>query len=163
MSVSIRAYRPDDAETLYSIFFEAIHDGTNGHYSKAQQHAWAPWADMPAWWPARLAELEIWVAQADGEIAGFMCATPQGYVDFTYVRPRWMGRSVAQALYDITLERARSRNLTRLTTHASLMARPFFARQGWQVDEMEIVDRSGEQLKRFAMSLTLEASDEQTL
>ncbi|NIZ59504.1 GNAT family N-acetyltransferase [Sedimentitalea sp. CY04] len=163
MSVTIRAYHPDDARTLYSIFSEAIHKGTVAHYSAAQRQAWAPSADMPDWWPDSLAKLETWVAEAGGEIAGFMCATPQGYVDFTYVRPRWMGRSVAQALYDITLERARGRNLTRLTTHASLMARPFFARQGWQVDEMEIVDRNGEQLKRFAMSLTLDASHEQTL
>ncbi|NRB19314.1 MAG: GNAT family N-acetyltransferase [Rhodobacteraceae bacterium] len=118
---------------------------------------------MPDKWPGRLATLNVWVAEADGEIAGFMAATPQGYIDFAFLRPRWMGRSVAQALYDVILERARSADLTRMTTHASLMARPFFARQGWQVDKMEIVDRNGEQLKRFAMSLTLGAPHDPTL
>lgn len=163
MNVAIRAYHRDDAEPLYDIFVEAIHDGASAHYSLAQRQAWAPDTDMPDKWPGRLATLNVWVAEADGEIAGFMAATPQGYIDFAFLRPRWMGRSVAQALYDVILERARSADLTRMTTHASLMARPFFARQGWQVDKMEIVDRNGEQLKRFAMSLTLGAPHDPTL
>ncbi|AZV77561.1 GNAT family N-acetyltransferase [Parasedimentitalea marina] len=163
MSVTTRAYHTDDAETLFAIFYEAIHDGASAHYSLAQRQAWAPGSTMPATWPDRLAALDVCVAQSDGEIAGFMAASLQGYIDFAFVRPRWMGRSVAQTLYDVILERARGANLTRMTTHASLLARPFFARQGWQVDEMEIVDINGEQLKRFAMSLTLGAPHEQTL
>jgi len=163
MNVTIRAYHPDDAEALADVFYEAIHQGTGKHYTPAQQQAWAPNPGMPTTWPNRLATLDVWVAQIDGEVAGFMAATPQGYIDFAYVRPRWMGRAVAQALYDVILERARVSNLKRMTTHASLLARPFFAKQGWQVDEMEIVDRNGEQLKRFAMSLTLGAPHEQTL
>lgn len=163
MNVAIRAYHRDDAEVLGSIFYEAVHHGTAKHYTPAQQQAWAPHADMPTTWPDRLAALKVWIAEADGEIAGFMAATPQGYIDFAFVRPRWMGRSVAQALYDVILERARVAKLTRMTTHASLMARPFFARQRWQVDEMEIVDLNGEQLRRFAMSLTLGAPHDPTL
>ncbi|MVO15810.1 GNAT family N-acetyltransferase [Parasedimentitalea huanghaiensis] len=163
MSVSTRTYHRGDAETLFEIFVEAIHDGASAHYTDAQLHAWAPSQDMPDSWPYTMAKLETWVAEAKGEIAGFMCATPQGYIDLAYVRPCWMGRSVAQTLYDVILKRARNTDLTRMTTHASLMARPFFARQGWQVDEMEIVDRNGEQLKRFAMSLTLGAPHDTTL
>lgn len=163
MNVAIRAYHPNDAVVLADVFYEAVHHGTGGHYTPAQQQAWAPNADMPATWPDRLAALDVWVAQADDEIAGFMAATPQGYIDFAFVRPRWMGRTVAQALYDVILERARTSHLKRMTTHASLLARPFFAKQGWQVDEMEIVDLNGEQLKRFAMSLTLGAPHDTTL
>ena len=163
MSVTIRPYHSSDAATLFEIFVEAIHKGAAAHYTHAQRMAWAPDTEMSAKWPERLAALDVSVAEADDEIAGFMAATPQGYIDFAFVRPRWMGRSVAQTLYDVILERARSSDLTRMTTHASLLARPFFAKQGWQVDEMEIVDLNGEQLKRFAMSLTLGAPHDPTL
>lgn len=163
MKVTIRAYRHQDAEPLAAVFYEAIHSGTAEHYTPAQRQAWAPNAESSAAWSDRLGALDVVVAEANDEIAGFMAATPQGYIDFAFVRPRWMGRSVAQALYDVILERARVANLTRMTTHASLMARPFFARQGWQVDEMEIVDRNEEQLKRFAMSLPLGAPHDPTL
>lgn len=163
MSVTTRVYTPNDAETLFTIFVEAIHEGAAAHYTHAQRMAWAPNSEMSATWPARLAALEVIVAESDDEIAGFMAVTSEGYIDSTYVRPRWMGRSVAQALYDVVLERAHADTLPRMTTHASLLARPFFAKQGWQVDEMEIVDRNGEQLKRFAMSLTLGAPHDTAL
>jgi len=159
VSIDIRAYHPDDAATLFAIFVEAVRIGAATHYTPAQCLAWAPDTDMPSNWPDRLASLETWVAKADSEIgceiAGFMAATPQGYVDLAFVRPRWMGRSVAQALYECVLERARRDKLTHLTTHASLLARPFFARQGWQVDATEMIDRNGEVLRRFAMSVNL--------
>jgi putative acetyltransferase len=155
VSVAIRAYGPNDATTLYAIFVEAIRVGAASHYTKAQRLAWAPESDMHAGWPDQLAAPETWVAEADGDIAGFMGATPAGYINLAFVRPCWMGRGVAQALYERILERAQARGLTRLTTHASLMAQPFFARHGWQVDTAETVDRNGEVLKRFAMSLEL--------
>ncbi|PCH67876.1 MAG: GNAT family N-acetyltransferase [Rhodobacteraceae bacterium] len=155
MNVEVRAYDPKDAAALYAIFIDAIRVGAANHYTRAQRLAWAPEPDMRASWPDQLAALEIWVAQGDGDIAGFMGATPQGYIDLAFVRPRWMGRGVAQAMYERLFEWAVARGLTRLTTHASLLAQPFFARQGWQVDHSETVDRNGEALKRFAMSLTL--------
>lgn len=84
-----------------------------------------------------------------------MSATHMGHIDLAFVRPIWMGRSVAQALYERILERAHVANLPRLTTYASHAARPFFARNNWQVDIPEQIDRNGEMLKRFAMSLNL--------
>jgi len=155
VSVDIRAYHPDDAATLFAIFVEAVRIGAADHYTPAQRLAWAPDTDMAEDWPSKLASLDTHVAEEGGEIAGFMAATPQGYIDLAFVRPRWMGRSVAQALYDCILERAFGNKLTHLTTHASLLARPFFARQGWQVDTTEKIDRNSEVLMRFAMSVKL--------
>ena len=156
MNVDIRAYSPgadSEAATLFAIFVEAVRDGAADHYTLAQRQAWAPDANTPALWPDKLAELHTLVAEVDGEIAGFIAATPQGYIDLAFVRPRWMGRGVAQALYDCVVERAHRFGLTRMTTHASHLARPFFARQGWQVDATEMIDRNGETLTRFAMSV----------
>jgi len=156
MNVAIRAYDPQqDAQTLYAIFVEAVRDGAKDHYTRAQRRVWAPHDQMPKDWPDRIGRLDTWVGEAEGEIAGFMAADNDGYVDLAFVRPRWMGRGVAQALYGIILERARARGLIRLTTHASHLARPFFARQGWRVDYPETVERDGEALERFAMSLDL--------
>ncbi len=155
MNVRVRASTPGDAATLYDIFIEAIRVGAASHYTHAQRHAWAPEPQMRPGWPDQLATLETWVALVDGDIAGFMGATPQGDIDLAFVRPRWMGRGVAQALYERILERAQARGLIRLTTRASHLARPFFARQGWQVETFENIERGGEVLERFAMSLEL--------
>jgi putative acetyltransferase len=155
VNVQIRCYDHGDASTLFEIFVEAVREGTAAHYTPAQRHAWAPETTMPPGWPDKLAGLDTRVAVAGGEIAGFMAATQKGYVDLAFVRPLWMGRGVAQALHDCLVERARGRGLTRLSTHASHPARSFFARNGWRVEATEIIDRNGEALTRFAMSLEL--------
>jgi len=158
VNVRVRSYHPDklgEAATLFAIFVEAVRIGAKDHYSEAQRLAWAPRIDMPEGWPDQLARLETYVAETDGEIAGFMAWEPTGYIDLAFVRPRWMGRHVAQALYVRILERARSKDLTHLTAHASHLARAFFARNGWRVDYPEQINRDGEVLSRFAMSLEL--------
>ena len=162
MNVHIRLYdqtAPGEDATLYGIFFEAARIGARDHYTDAQRQAWAPHCDMPKGWADKLGQMQTWVGEVEGEVAGFMAmrddSPTDGYLDIAFVRPRWMGRGVAQALYGIILERARARGLIRLTTHASHLARPFFARQGWRVDYPETVERDGEALERFAMSLDL--------
>jgi putative acetyltransferase len=156
VNVQIRPYHSPEAAALYAVFVEAVQIGAADHYTLAQRLAWAPDQPMPDGWPDRLATPETWVADVDGAIAGFMAVSTAGYIDLAFVRPRWMGRAVAQAVYERIVERAQRADLPCLTTHASHPARHFFARNGWQVDAAEIVDRNGESLTRFAMSLILE-------
>lgn len=137
MIVQIRRYHSQDAATLYAVYVEAVQIGAAAHYTHAQRLAWAPDRPMHRDWPDKLAALDTWVAEADGEIAGFMAVTKTGHIDLAFVRPRWMGRHVAQAVYERVVERARHADLPRLTTP-------------------ETVDRNGETLTRFAMSLSLE-------
>ena len=169
MNVRLRPYDPqrkgEDA-ALYDIFFEAARTGARDHYTDAQRRAWVPHRNMPNGWAGKLAQMQTWVAEVENEVAGFMAlredSQSDGYIDLAFVRPRWMGRGVAQALYGIILERAHAGGLTRLTTHASHLARPFFARVGWRVDYPETVEKDGEALERFAMSLELGDHDEKT-
>ncbi|MDQ2095419.1 GNAT family N-acetyltransferase [Rhodalgimonas zhirmunskyi] len=153
--IRIRSYTPDDAAPLHALFHVAIHKGAAGHYTPAQRAAWSPSSQMPASWPTKLAALETRVALRDREIAGFMAMTPEGYLDLAFTHPDHTRHGVATALHSALLELARTRGLTRLTTHASLAARAFFDRHGWQVTHAEKVARGGETLDRFAMSLSL--------
>ena len=150
-----RPFRPADAAGVFAVFRTAVRDGAATRYSEAQRMAWAPLDAMPDNWPGWLSGMDTQVAEDAGEIAGFMAATHEGYLDMAFVLPRWMGKGLAQALYDVILSHARARNLTRMTAHASHLARPFFARNGWRIDYPETVTRNGVALDRFAMSLDL--------
>lgn len=151
MTLRLRPYHEGDSDTLFAIYVDAVRNGTRDHYSEAQRRAWAPTTTPPPLWAARLGGYDTDVALLNGEIAGFMATSAEGYVDLAFVRPCMARRGVGQALHDALLKRASARGLTRLSTHASHLAKPFFARNGWQVEAPEQIDRNGVTLERFAM------------
>ncbi|UYV36098.1 GNAT family N-acetyltransferase [Rhodobacteraceae bacterium D3-12] len=155
MTPRIRPYHSGDSDTLFAIFVDAVRNGTGEYYDNDQRRAWAPATTPPSDWSARLGACDTYVALFEGEIAGFIATTADGYVDLAFVRPALARRGVGQALYDAMLARARSRGLTALTTHASHLAKPFFARNGWRVETTELIERNGATLERFAMALDL--------
>jgi len=156
MTLALRPYRAADQAACAAVFHRAVREGAARFYDAAQREAWAPagsGADHAA--PDRLLAQWCVVAERDGRVAGFMSLTPRGYLDMAFVLPEEMGRGTAAALHDALLARARAAGLARLTTHASHLARRFFARQGWRVDAAETVAMRGQRLDRFAMSRDL--------
>jgi putative acetyltransferase len=96
------------------------------------------------------------VAERDGVPVGFMSLDlARGYLDLAFVLPQVMGQGVADALYAVLEARARAEGLARLTTEASALARPFFARNGWALIREQQVERRGVALHNAVMEKTL--------
>ncbi len=152
----IRPYRPDDCTACRAVFVDSVRDGAAKHYTPEQRAVWAPLGPPTPAFCEKLDAQQVYVATHNGEIIGFMSLTSAGYLDLAFVLPRWMGRSVAQTLYERLAQWAHIRGLRYLSTHASHFARPFFARNGWTVDHPETVTKDGQFFERFAMSIDLE-------
>ncbi len=161
--ISVRRATPLDRDALYGVYFRSVREGAAAFYTLEQRAAWARSPIPKSNKPTPNDTLQRWLAEVDGEIVGFMAVTPDGYIDLAFVLPEWMGRGVAQAVYDKLLEWAYSVGVMRLTAHASHFARRFFEKQGWQVDYPEITTRNGQGFERFEMSLELENQDEKTI
>ena len=154
--MDIRDARLSEAGTLAEVFYRSVREGAVGPYSPAQCEAWAPQRPTADHWAARIAGLETVLAERDGRIVGFMSLNPgDGDLDLAYVLPEVKGTGVARSLYAVLENRARSRGLTRLHTHASHLAKPFFTAQGWRVDRANRIDRSGVTLDNWIMSKRL--------
>lgn len=157
--IVLRRYRDGDADGCAAVFERAVHEGAARHYTAEQRAAWAPPGPRPREaalrFADRLARQITWVAVRGTDIAGFMSLRPDGYVDFTYVAPEEMGSGLAGRLYERILGEARALGLTRLTSEASHLARPFFARHGWRIDAPQEVERLGVKIPNFRMSLDL--------
>ncbi len=67
------------------------------------------------------------------------------------VAPGPAGRGVAKSLFDHAAAALAAQGVAELFTEASLVARPFFERQGFVVEEEQWVERRGVVLRRFAM------------
>lgn len=128
----IRRGRPSDLPALAEIFWRGVHEGAAPRYSVCEREAWLPRRPDPQAWAARLAGQDIFVTESSEVITGFMTLTPESYLDFAYVLPEARRTGTADALLAMLLNMAHASDRARLTTRASDMAQPFFARHGWR-------------------------------
>ncbi len=89
---------------------------------------------------------------------GFMTLDDKGYLDLAFVVPEAMGVGVSDAIYAVLEGRARANGIEVLSTQASLLAEPFFARHGWTVTRRQEVEIRGVVLKNAWMEKHLRKS-----
>lgn len=139
----LRPYRSEDCPVLAELFYQTVHGVCHRDYAPDQLDAWADGqVDLAAWDISFQAHTTL-VAEWDGVIAGFADLRQDGYLDRLYVHKDYQGRGIATALLD-ALPGA-------TLTHASLTARPFLERRGWQVVREQQVERHGVKLTNFVM------------
>ena len=155
MTLTLRRMRPGEEGRPYEVLRSAVLGGTLGHYDEAQRKAWAP-NRPPEGWVERLGEGQCFVAVVDRLIVGFMSVTPAGHLDLAYVLPECHGSGVGRLLLERVEEEMRLTGVARMTTTATLAAERFFARNGWQVEGEETVERNGQKLRRVRMVKVLE-------
>lgn len=146
-----RPFEFTDLSSVIEIYTASIRTLAAPYYSAEQIAAWAPVPPDSARWQERLSHLHTIIAEADGVLVGFASYTDEGYLDFLFTRPGFARRGVATSLYQSVESMLRAATVPRVTTHASLAARPFFDRHGFQVDAEESVECRGVYLRRFAM------------
>lgn len=151
MHLDIRPLAADDYRAVGRIYFCAVHEGARSAYNYAQRLAWGGEAIDLDRWKARVEASSGFVAEVDSEPVGVITIDLTGYVELVYVLPSATKRGVGTALLSSAERWAKDNGATRLTTEASLIARPFFLKNGWFVLEAEHVERKGVVLKRYKM------------
>lgn len=137
----IREYNTNDCEEIVALFYDTVHTVNAKDYSKEQLDVWATGkVDIGAWNHSFLEHYTL-VAIEDDRIIGFGDITEGGYLDRLYVHKNFQHRGVATAICDM-LEAYYP--ILRLTTHASITARPFFEKRGYQVIKEQEVERKGD-------------------
>ncbi|SRR6056297_1184244 len=155
MCLVVRDARADDLDALGEVFYRAIREGAAPRYSAAERAAWAPERPSGPDWAERLKGLELLMAEQDDTALGFMAVSPEGYLDMAFVAPEARATGVSDAIYAVLECRARAKRLCGLTTHASLMAKSFFERNGWTAGRAEDVARGSATLRRYKMTKAL--------
>lgn len=149
--ITLRRYHPDDIPQLWQLKKATIHQINRRDYSAAQCAAWAPDDLAPERWQQRVQGMNPWVALQDGELAGFADLQADGYIDHFFCHHAHQGQGVGRALMQQIEQAASMAGLTRLYSHVSLTARPFFAHYGFTVINEQQVSIGGEILTNFVM------------
>ncbi len=153
--MAIRRFEPEDASATYQVFFDAVREGAKARYTAAQRAAWAPHDSLPDGWAEKLGHATTFVAELDRRVLGFMSVLDWAQIDMAYVAPDQMGKGTALELYDAIEAHIRRQGLIKMTVEASHLAKPFFERQGWQVEAAQVVQRDGVDIPNFRMFKTL--------
>ncbi len=148
--LALRNYAPRDAEATIEVFLRAIREVAAKDYTDDQIDAWAR-VESHEGWARRRASRPTWVATIDGSPAGFSDLETNGHLDMMFVHPRYQGLGVASLLLRAVEAAARDQNLPRITTEASLTARPFFEKRGFEVIVLQEVHKRGQTLRNFRM------------
>lgn len=144
----IRKYTPSDCIHLVRLFYDTVHTVNAHDYTSEQLDAWADGkVDIDAWNRSFLAHYTV-AAEENGVIVGFGDIDPEGYLDRLYVHKDYQHRGIATAICD---ELERTVNADRITTHASITAKPFFLRRGYAVIREQQVERHGVMLTNYVM------------
>ncbi len=118
--------------------------------------AWAPDEIDPNTWAKRYDTRLAWIAEIDGNVAGFIELEARGHVDMMYVHPAHQRRGVATALLAELEDKAREEGAERLFTDASITARSFFERRGFVLIAPQTVALRGQPFVNFRMEKPLE-------
>jgi GNAT superfamily N-acetyltransferase len=140
--LTIRAARPDEAETLLAVQRDACLVAF-AHIFPPERYAFPDEAVLEAWREALAEEdVEVYVAEVDGEAVGSV-SVGDGFLRTLYVVPSQQGAGVGSALHDLALERLRAQgnDVAKLwTLEENWNARRYYENRGWTLtDETRVV------------------------
>lgn len=144
----IRKYLPSDCRYLAELFYQTVHTINAKDYTEEQLNAWATGNVDIKQWNQSLSEHFSLVAMKDGIIAGFGDIDRTGYLDRLYVHKNYQNQGIATAICD-KLEHAFQ--VSKITTHASITAKPFFLNRGYKIIKEQQVIRSNISLTNYIM------------
>lgn len=148
----IRKYRPEDVRILSQLFYHTVHTVNAKDYTPKQRNAWADGKVDLEKWNQSFLEHHTFVAvellHGKEKITGFGDIDDSGYLDRLYVHKDYQGMGIGKALCRELEAAVASKELS---THASITARPFFEKLGYQVVREQQVERKGVLLSNYVM------------
>lgn len=153
--IALRAFRDDDALVLAAIYVAAVRTLGPASYTPAQVDAWA--AIDEAEFCACLARGVTLVAEQRDTPVAFGQLTPLDHVHLLYTAPSHGRRGIATLVLTALEAHALALGARSLTTYASHLSRPLFARRGFSVIATERSVHRGVAFMRFRMAKRLTA------
>lgn len=144
----LRSYKNSDCKELINLFYSTVHTVNAKDYTREQLDVWAPKNIDLRKWDYSFRKHKTVVAIEDNKIVGFGDIDRSGYLDRLFVDKNYQNQGIATALCE---ELEASVEGKRITTHASITAKPFFEHRGYHLIKEQKVLRNGIELINFVM------------
>lgn len=161
-NIQIRRSQPRDSAELRQVFIRAIRETASAYYGPEQIAVWAPTDYDKADWQAKLDVNRPFIAEINGEVAGFADLIPgdstdSGYIDFFYVSPVFGRMRVGTTLMVAIVSSAKEQGFTYVNSHVSLAAQSFYRKFGFHIVEHQKYEFKGVVFDRAHMRIDLRA------
>jgi putative acetyltransferase len=151
----IRHATSKDAPAIAMLFHDTVKKINSRDYSETQVRAWAGLAPDPGKWTARQSSRLTFVDEEDGIIRGFAELEEEGHIGSLYVHAEFQGEGIASSLLQRVEEEAIARGADYLWTEASITAKLFFAKHGFEVITAQEVEYQGAVFRNYRMQKDL--------
>lgn len=168
--MTIRKYHKKDCDEVFELFYNTVHNINIKNYTNEQIEAWANLSINQEDWCKSL-EINYSLVYTDDiektkeaeqietneekneeiSIIGFGDITRAGYLNRLYIHKDHIGKGIGNLLAKELEEYATSLGLKEIVTHASITARPFFEKRGYQLIKEQEVERDGQYLTNYIM------------
>ncbi|NER00993.1 MAG: GNAT family N-acetyltransferase [Cyanothece sp. SIO2G6] len=148
----IRLASEADVLALADLFQQTVLRRGAEHYTPEQVRAWAAFGtDLQKFRPFILdATTFVAVDSTDAtKILGFAGIAEDGHVTSSYVRHNCIHQGVGSAMMQTLLSYAQNHDMQRLYAEASLFSLGLFKKFGFQLYDIEIVERHGVSFERY--------------
>lgn len=153
MSITIRAFQVSDLDAVIALFQGAVRQIASRDYAPEQIDAWVQ-VDRYEW-ERRFQQSRCWLVIRNQEIACFGNVESDGHLDMLFVHPEHQGCGVATALLKWLELEVVKMDIPAIFTEASITAKPFFIRHGYQLIEAQQVSVRGQSFINYRMSKLL--------
>ena len=150
----IRCATPDNALAIATLYHHTVKKINSRDYAPTQIEAWADATPDEENWRARQISRTTFVDDHNGAIRGFAELENNGHIGAIYVHADHQGKGIASALLDEVEKEAVAHGVTCLSTEASITARPFFAKRGFETFAAQDVEHRGQIFRNFRMRKT---------
>lgn len=153
MTIRLRQYLEADLDAAIDVFQTAVRDVASQDYHPDQIAAWAQ-VDRESW-QKRLLNSHCWVASIDDKVVGFGNVEFDGHLDLMFTHPEYLRTGVASALLEKLEHAVIAMALPVIFTEASITAKPFFSRRGYQLLAAQQVQVRGQNFINYRMRKSL--------
>ncbi len=170
-SFSVESFSEQKINEVMDLFYSSVQAIPNSIYSEQQKNAWVSTPASPtiasnnasnntsnfSTWNNQLSERlkenkenKTYLALVENKVVGFT-VIKTGYIDLLYTHPDFQRQGIASRLLGFISQKAKMKNIKRLSTDASMIAKPFFEKHNFRVIKKNTIKRGKVNLINFSM------------
>jgi putative acetyltransferase len=152
--MQMRRAVPEDLAALAELYATTVLQLAPEHYTSEQVESWAAFATDDGF-EGFVLDAHTLVVEDETGVLGYSGLEANGRIASLYVRPDRGREGIASRLVEAVLEYARERGFSEVCTDASELSVGVFRRYGFEVVEIETVERRGVVFECYQMMRTL--------